>query len=258
MAPIPAGSFVMGSTAEQREYGYRLDEARGSFAARRYGWFDNEVLTRPVLHAYWIDESPVTNAQYLRFVKATDHRVPFVDAATWHSYGLVHGYDEVQRFLWRDGAYPAGRGEHPVVLVSVDDARAYCHWRGALEDRALHLPTEAQWEKAARGPDGRVFPWGDEFDAAMLNSQDNGPYDTTPVTLNAEGASVYGVKHMAGMVFEWTETPCSGASDRTVVKGGSWDDFPGVTRGAARHCRPNALKHILVGFRCASQMVGVE
>ena len=249
MVTIPAGEFWMGSTPEEREYGYRLDETlHGSTVARRQGWFEVETRQRLDLPAYRIDRHLVTNADYARFVADTGHRAPFVGESVWRGYRLVHGYARVLKFLWRDGRPPAGREQHPVVLVSHADAAAYCAWRG------VRLPSEAEWEKAARGTDGRYFPWGDTFDAERLNSEDGGPFDTVPVGQYPDGQSPYGVLDMAGQVFEWTSTLLRKEPPRYVVKGGSWDDFPGVTRSAARHGRPPALKHILIGFRCADSL----
>ena len=165
MVPIPAGEFWMGSTPDEREYGYRLDETlHGSTVARRQGWFEVETRQRLDLPAYRIDRHLVTNADYARFVANTEHRTPFVSESVWRGYRLVHGYARVTKFLWLDGRPPAGREQHPVVLVGHADAAAYCAWRGA------RLPSEAEWEKAARGTDGRYFPWGDTFDAGRLNS----------------------------------------------------------------------------------------
>jgi formylglycine-generating enzyme required for sulfatase activity len=251
MVLVPAGPFIMGSTPEEREYGYRLDEQRGSSVARGNRWFEHETRASRKLDAYLIDVYPVTNADYKAFVDATGHPAPFVTQEVWEGYHLIHGYDTVQRFLWKDRTYPRGRGHHPVVLVSQADATAYCAWRGAREKRRLRLPTEAEWEKAARGPDGRIFPWGNEFDPSRLNSADKGPYDTVPVGSYPSGKSPYGLYDMAGQVFEWTSTPNEQRAGHFIVKGGSWDDLPGVTRAAARHSRPAMLRHILIGFRCA-------
>ena len=247
MVPIPPGAFWMGSTSEEREYGYRLDDTlHGSTVARRQGWFEVETRRHLDLPAYRIDRHLVTNADYARFVAETGHRAPFVSESVWRGYRLVHGYARVVKFLWRDGRPPAGREQHPAVLVSHADADVYCAWRGA------RLPSEAEWEKAARGTDGRYFPWGDTFDAERLNSEAGGPFDTVPVGQYPDGQSPYGVFDMAGQVFEWTATRFRKEPPRYVVKGGSWDDFPGVTRSAARHGRPPGLKHILIGFRCAA------
>ena len=252
MVFIAAGEFIMGSTAEEREYGYRLDESRGSKAARHYRWFENETRQQVYVNAFHIDKYLTTNSDYQRFVVSRVYPTPYVDRQTWDAYGLVHAYDAVQRFLWRNGGYPKRRGDHPVVLVAYRDAVAYCQWRGQQEHRRLRLPTEPEWEKAARGVNGAIFPWGNAFDAKKLNSADAGPYDTLPVGQFNPGVSPYGLHDMAGMVFEWTTTACPTEQDKMIVKGGSWDDYPGVTRSAARHCRPRSLQHILIGFRCAA------
>ena len=248
---IPAGAFEMGSLPDEREYGYRLDEnLHNSSVARQHGWFEVETRRSLALPTYRIDPTPVTNAAYFEFVQQTRHRHPFVTPEVWRSYRLIHAYDAVQRFLWHHGRPPRGREQHPVVLVSHADASAYCRWRGEREGRPVRLPTEAEWEKAARGTDGRYFPWGNAFLASYLNSYDRGPYDTLPVGQFPQGRSPYGVWDMAGQVFEWTSTPYGSDPKRYTVKGGSWDDYPGVTRAAARHGRPADIKHILIGFRC--------
>jgi formylglycine-generating enzyme required for sulfatase activity len=135
-----------------------------------------------------------------------------------------------------------------VVLVSQEDARAYAAWLSDETGERWRLPTETEWEKAARGTDGRRFPWGDSFDPSRLNSHDEGPFDTVAVGSNPAGASPFGLLDAAGQVFEWTATPVG--PGRFIVKGGSWDDKGcGVCRPAARHARPAGLKHILIGFR---------
>ncbi len=242
---IPAGPFIMGSTPQERELGYRLDEARGSSTARSYRWFENETRQTLDLPAYRIDRTPVTQEQYQRFAKATGHSPPAVDESTWNSYGLIHPFSTARRYNWIGSTPPAGLSSHPVVLVTAADADAYCRWTGG------RLPDEAQWEKAARGTAGHIFPWGNSFDPRRLNSADDGPMSTEPVASRPGGLSPWGVADMAGQVFEWTRTPCPGDPSRRVVKGGSWDDYPGVTRSAARHCRPATLKHVLIGFRCS-------
>lgn len=170
MVFIPAGAFIMGSTPEQIEAGYKLDETlHKNFAARKYKWFEIEKRRTVHLKAYSIDVNLVTNVDYLAFVKTTGHRAPYVDEKTWAGYRLVHSYDAVQRFLWRNGTYPKGRGDHPVVLVDHDDAAAYCSWRGA------RLPTEEEWEKAARGPNGNIFPWGEHVHPRKPQQLRQGP-----------------------------------------------------------------------------------
>jgi formylglycine-generating enzyme required for sulfatase activity len=249
-ARVPAGAFIAGSDAVERDYGYQLDEiAYGHDRTRQARWYDGE---RPrggaSTEAFLIMLTPVTNAAYAEFVRDTGHPAPDVDAKTWTSYGLVHPFERTRRHAWAGVTPPRGREAHPVVLVSHADAEDYAAWLSAKTGQSWRLPSELEWEKAARGTDGRRFPWGDTFDPERLNSHDRGPFDTTPVGSFPMGASPYGVLDMAGQVFEWTATPTT--QGRYVVKGGSWDDKGcGVCRAAARHSRPAALKHILIGFR---------
>ena len=250
LVEVPAGPFIAGSDAAEREYGYRLDEAAyGHSRTRERGWYDRERRreTRS-LAGFLITRTPVTNADYAAFVSATGRRAPDVDPDTWRSYRLIHPYERTRRHAWVAGRPPPGRENHPVVMVSHDDAMAYAAWLSAETGQRWRLPTELEWEKAARGTDGRMFPWGDAFDPALLNSHDAGPFDTLPVGSRHAGASPYGLLDAAGQVFEWTGTP--GSAGRFLVKGGSWDDSGcGICRPAARHGRPAGIKHILVGFR---------
>lgn len=250
VVPVAAGPFIMGSNDAEREAAYDLDEAAyGHSATRQQGWYSRELPRRVVTTGrYGIMQHPVTNDLYARFLLASGRSAPYVDKTTWERQDLIHPYDLVERFLWREGNPPPRRGNHPVVLVSHADATAFAAWLSAETGVAWRLPTEAEWEKAARGTDGRRFPWGDEFDPLWLNSHDSGPFDTVPAGSFPAGASPFGMLDAAGQVFEWTATPAGG--NRFIVKGGSWDDKGcGVCRPAARHSRPAALKHILIGFR---------
>ncbi len=247
---IPAGAFISGSDRAEREAAYQLDErAYGHSITRTNKWYEFEHLrTRITLPGFRIMWAPVTNALYSVFIKQTGHRPPGVDEATWKSYRLAHPFSRTRQFAWSGGAMPKGREQHPVVLVSKTDAEAFARWLSANTKSTWQLPTEEQWEKAARGESGARFPWGDEFDPARLNSHDTGPFTTMPVASFASGASAYGMMDAAGQVFEWTAT--TAGNNRSIVKGGSWDDKGcGVCRPAARHSRPNAIKHILIGFR---------
>lgn len=187
-------------------------------------------------------------------MEATGHPAPDVDRATWQSYGLAHPYERTRRHAWVDGQPPEGRATHPVVLVSHADAEAYARWLSEEIGETWRLPSEPEWEKAARGTDGRIFPWGDQWDPSRLNSHDGGPFDTTPVGSYPDGASSFGMLDPAGNVFEWTAD--AAGDGRFVVKGaGSWDDRGcGVCRPASRHSRPADLKHILVGFRLVREV----
>jgi formylglycine-generating enzyme required for sulfatase activity len=153
---------VFGSDRQERESAYRLDEsAYGHSITREQRWYDNE----PERHsesvpAYDITLTPITNAQYQAFVAATGHRQPEVDEATWNSYELIHPYARTHRHAWSGQRPPAGRERHPVVLVSYDDAVSYARWISDNTGQRWCLPTLAQWEKAMRGNDGAMFPWG--------------------------------------------------------------------------------------------------
>jgi toxoflavin biosynthesis protein ToxD len=237
---IPAGTFIRGSDRAERDYAYRLDEAAyGHNVTRQNRWYEDETRQSSVTAAYEITETPIT---------ATNRTVPDVDPRVWAGYRLIHPWERTRKFAWRDGAPPPGRADHPVVLVSYSDANAYAKWLSQKTGQRWRLPSEVEWEKAARGTGGRIFPWGDTFDSARLNSHDKGHFDTVPVGRFPTGASPYGLLDGAGQVFEWTAT-IAGAG-RHIVKGGSWDDKGcGVCRPAARHGRPDAIKHILIGFR---------
>ena len=240
----------MGSDDAEREAGYQMDEAAyGHSVTRENEWYASETRRQSVsLPAYRITRTLVTNAQYAAFVAATGHPAPDVDPATWKGYGLIHPYERTRRHAWAGGKPPKGRGNHPVVLVSHADARAYAAWLSRETGQVWRLPTEAEWEKAARGTDGRLFPWGTSFDPKRLNSHDAGPFDTLPVGSFPSGDSPFGLVDASGQVFEWTASKQS--DGRYWVKGGSWDDSGcGVCRPAARHGRPEKLKHILIGFR---------
>ena len=247
---IPAGLFVAGSDGAEREAAYQLDEsAYGHGRTREWGWYDSAHKRQSIkTRTYRITRTLITNSQYLAFVEATGHQSPGVSPKTWKGYGLIHPFKRTRRHAWINGKPPLGRMDHPVVLVSIGDARAYAAWLSKQTGKIWRLPSEIEWEKAARGKEGWRFPWGDSFEPKKLNSHDLGPFDTLPVGRFPEGASSFGLLDPAGQVFEWTST--AAGKGRFIVKGGSWDDKGcGVCRPAARHSRPQHLKHILIGFR---------
>lgn len=247
---IPGGPFISGSDRAERELAYTLDEkAYGHSVTRKNKWYENELARKTrETGAFHIMVNLVTNADYAVFIADTGHTPPAVDPQTWKGYRLIHPYERSLKFQWHGGKMPEGRGMHPVTMVTIADAEAYAAWLSGKTGQNWRLATELEWEKAMRGTDGRVFPWGSDWNENLLNSHDAGPFDTIPVGRFPEGASPYGVMDAVGQVFEWvSDSPRTG---RHWVKGGSWDDKGcGVCRPAERHQRPSGIKHILIGFR---------
>lgn len=249
---VPAGNFIMGSSRDEREFAYRLDRQ----VTRAYGWYEKETRKNAHTGEFCIDRFPVTNADYKAFIDETNRSEPTISRQAYHRQGfLVHPYEKVKEFLWHVRAFAAGTERHPVVLVSIDDARSYCAWKARKTGQRYRLPTEAEWEKAARGIKGRIFPWGDDWNPANLNSG-NRFGSTTPVGRFPGGKSPYGAEEMAGNTFEWTDTPWD--ANNHVLKGCSWDDLPGTCRSAMRHGRPGQSRHILIGFRCVFGPAGLD
>lgn len=163
---IPAGPFLMGSLEGEDVPANELPQ--------------HEVN----LPAYRIGKYPVTNEQYAEFAKQAKHSAP-------------------QKVGWFGQSPPKDKLDHPVVGVSWHDAIAYCQWLSEKTGRTYRLPTEAEWEKAARGTDGLIYPWGDEWQAGHCNCSGD---QTTPVTAYPTGESPYGCYDMIGNVWEWTST----------------------------------------------------
>lgn len=262
MVVVPAGSYVAGSTPEERLLAYDDYLATsGHDAAREAGWFDVEEERHVAeLPAFRIDLLPVTHAQYAEYVATGAAPAPATDEAAWTALGLQQPWSEASRFVWVDGRPPPGREDHPVVLVSHDDAAGFCAWRGAQVGGTRRLPTAAEYEKAARGDGGLSYPWGQTFEAERLNSQVGGPRDTVPVGSFPDGKSPYGVLDLAGNAFQWTSTPwppgAAASAAKRTVKGSGWEDWAGVGRGASWHGRARTLRHVIIGFRCAADGAG--
>jgi formylglycine-generating enzyme required for sulfatase activity len=181
------------------------------------------------LKAFWIDKFEVTNAQYARFVEEAGHRKP--------------GY-------WEDPAF--NQPAQPVVGVSWEDAKAYARWAGK------RLLSEAEWEKAARGVDGRMYPWGDDWMADRCNSAggQDGFEGPSPVGSFPSGASPYGVMDMAGNVWEWiADEPGPDAPPESkllrIGKGGSWTNPRDGVQVTSRAKGELNLADCIIGFRCA-------
>ncbi|MGD1864802.1 MAG: formylglycine-generating enzyme family protein [Phormidesmis sp.] len=260
---VGGGKFLMGSDVDEREYAYRIsaegaadspaDVARIESRYREQGWFDREPERQTqTLPSFCLGENLITNTDYQIFVRATGHPEPNITAEDYQEQGfLVHDYSEVEPYLWQADQYPAGQGQHPVVLVSYEDAISYAQWRSQRDGVTYRLPTTAEWEKAARGTDGRYFPWGSEWQNDGTNWAKHGPYGTSAIASYPASQSPYGIEDMAGNVFEYTSTLIekSNGAEEVLLKGCGWDDYPGFCRAAYEHDRPVDSKHILFGFR---------
>ncbi len=258
MVVIAAGTYVKGSNAQERERAYDAYlQSYGKDGARKNQWFQyEESRGLAQLPAYQIDLHPVTQQAYAEFIASTSVSPPFISEQAWRAQRFSQDYQrEVQRYNWDRARRqpPRAKGLHPVVLVTWKDADAYCRWRGKLVGETRRLPTAAEFEKAAGGPAGAAYPWGDAYDASKLNSADEGPRDTTAVIEIAASVSARGVMGMAGNVFQWTRTPWPRGAGRMTVKGSAWDDHGGLGRAASGHGRRRGIRHAIVGFRCAGE-----
>jgi len=209
--------------------------------------YDEKPSHTVYLDAYYIDKYEVTNAQYKKFCDATNR----FDPEFPHFGGKT------------DPGYFKNYPNNPVVNVTWEEASAYSSWAGK------RLPTEAEWEKAARGTDGRKYPWGNKWDASKCNSKESGINKTTPVGSYPQGASPYGVMDMAGNVWEWCQDrydhnyyqvssssnptgPSSGAG--RILRGGCWANRREVCTTTLRNCAPQEARFDFDGFRCAQSI----
>lgn len=264
---IPSGEFIVGSDRTERDFAYQISAKsiattkaeiiQAEKNLRKNRWFDREISRQvtSLNNSFCISRNLVTNKDYQEFVQATNYNLPRISLAEYQKQGfLVHPYTKVQEFLWNNGTYPVNTEEHPVVLISYKDALAYAQWKERQTGFSYRLPTAAEWEKAARGDDGKYFPWGNSWRDDGTNAAVSGLNYTSAIATFPLSRSEYGVEDMAGNVFEYTST-LKWQSTRVVMKGCSWDDLPGFCRSAYRHTRPVDSKHILFGFRLVRELL---
>ncbi len=261
---IPAGKFLMGTT----------EKDAAQLAKDGYKWAQEYETPQRRIHLaeYYMGKYPVTNAQFERFIKAAGYQT----TAEKQGGGYVWTGSEWKKTKGADWRHPqgsksdiAGKGQHPVVQVSWHDAAAFCAWLAAETGLPVRLPTEAEWEKAARGTDGRIYPWGDKWDADRANSRERGPGDTTAVgQYSPEGDSLYQIADASGNVWEWVadwfasgyyrtledgaQNPTGPASGKyRVLRGGGWYYDADIVRTAHRLRHSPSLTDNGSGFRCA-------
>ncbi len=258
---IPAGSFTRGSKGREPDDILATPTGSGDDLFSRMFRSEPKPTAKAIpaaeqpqreitLAAYAIGRYPVTNAEYAVFIANTHRRAP------------AH---------WINGTPPPGLDNHPVVNVTWSDAATYCMWLSEVTGKTYRLPTEAQWEKAARGSDRRPFPWGGRWDKHRCNTLETGLRATTPIgTFSPVGDSSYGCSDMAGNVWEWvldwfskdyyanstvTENPLGPVNGAVkVMRGGSYNVDGWQARTSNRSYANRNLVSPEVGFRVASAL----
>lgn len=250
MVMVPAGNFVMGSSKDEIK---KLHEAVKTIHPRtQLWWFEDELPRHPRnMGTFWIDKFEVTNAQFSTFLNSPE------------------GESIDKPRVWENRTPPSGKQNHPVSSVDRFQANAYCRSLGK------RLATESEWEKAARGPDGRLYPWGNEFNAKAVNTAEMGMHGTGEVGSMKDDVSYYGVYDMAGNVMELVlgensnhqgyygypgnDADSFEANDAfkkregwTIVRGGSFDSLFFDSRGANRRYFSPNHRGTDIGFRCTS------
>jgi len=215
----------------------------GDFSMGSNSYSDEQPIHIVYLDSFWIDQTEVTNRMYTLCVAAGKCAPP--DSSSSYSRSSYYGNPDY--------------GDFPVIYVSWNDASAYCAWA----DR--RLPTEAEWEKAARGTDERTYPWGNTIDCSLANYY-SCVGDTTAVGSYESGKSPYGVYDLAGNIWEWVNDwysdtyyaslpdrnptgPSSG--DYRVLRGGAWFNGDFYVRSADRYWSSPTLSNYYIGFRCS-------
>lgn len=239
MVRIPAGEFLMGSIDEQETLFTLVDGPEKDWIA----WEKPQHIV--YIPEYSIGKYPITNREYQAFIRDAKHQPP-------------KGWDGDQ--------FPTDKGSHPVVNVSWNDAMDYCKWLNEKTHGQYRLPTEAEWEKAARGIDGRIWPWGNDFNPNMANTKEASRNDTTEVgQFSPQGDSPYGCADMIGNIWEWTSSihkdyPYNANDGREdlkseelrIVRGGSFYRDYQYARCAIRRSNNSRKTGEAKGFRVAN------
>ena len=227
------------------------------------GEADERPPRQQAVPSFRLMRTEVTNAAFAAFVKATG----YVTSAEIAGKGWVWRQGEWRRIPGADWRHPQGptsmlegRQDHPVAQVSWVDAQAYCNWRG------LRLPTDMEWEYAARGSDARRYPWGNEAprnsgrqranygaDTCCAPDDQDGYALTAPVGRYPHGASPFGGLDMAGNVWEWVADSYPGKPGWRIIRGGGWGNNPYCLRTSYRHANAPTASLDMVGFRCAGE-----
>jgi eukaryotic-like serine/threonine-protein kinase len=270
MMYVPAGDFLMGTSDEEIAYILNLDFCKRT-NCKKSNFSAAQPQHKVNLDAYWVDQTEVTNAEFAKCVAAGVCKSPAHNTDPGHPEFGDPKYDQ-----------------YPVTMVTWQQASDYCQWAGG------QLPSEAEWEKAARGSDGRYYPWGNTLDKSRMNTCDlncqalngrdpkvnDGYAETAPVGSYPAGASPFGALDMLGNVYEYVSDwydityyatspdknpsgpltavlPDSGwAAPCKVVRGGAWDEYNDTISTSYRHCSDGAGTYPCLGFRCIIKAAG--
>lgn len=234
---VKGGPFVMGSRFHPRE------------APRR----EVTVVEFDIAHA------PVMVKQFGAFLEAGGYAErQWWDEAGWAwRQGLTLGWGRESRTGPADWKAQEGQLDHPVTGITAHEAEAYCRWLSAQKGKWVRLPTEEEWEKAARGEDGRPFPWGEDFQPGFTNTLEGELHHTTPTASYTSDLSPCGAVDMAGNAQEWTSSPYTPLPDEPVVagqawrvaRGGSFNDTAFAARASYRRGYPPGFFYPFLGFR---------
>jgi toxoflavin biosynthesis protein ToxD len=243
MIHIPAGESFLGTGQEQIRF--MVGHEDWALEWEEKDMFQVEQpLHKVILPAFEIAKYPITNDAYYQFVLDANARIP-------------RG--------WSGLRYVEELRDHPVIWISWQDAQAYVHWISEKTGESYRLPTEAEWEKAARGTDARVYPWGDSFDPWRCNTMESGKRQTTPVGVYSPGGdSIWEVCDVIGNVWEWTSSVLKNypyraddgreapdAPGKRVVRGGAWYYSRKLARCSSREGMLPDYSSNSMGFRLA-------
>jgi formylglycine-generating enzyme required for sulfatase activity len=221
----------------------------GRFVIGSYGAATKRAVRYIYQDEYEIDRFPVTNQQFLDFLNDCYRGEENLRDEEGHKFIYFSESQIVPTY----GGFRInkGYGRHPVTGVTWYGAKAYCDWRGRKEKAGFRLPTEEEWEKAARGCCGRRYPWGNEVEPEKCNCGESGIGDTTMIGNYPGGKSPYRCSDMAGNVWEWTSSYYDEYPDIMVLRGGSWNDSRLVAHCAVRYWLNPGIWDDNIGFRCA-------